>query len=233
MRGLAILAWAFAFHALLAGRLDRLPITAPMVFVLMGGVLGPGGTGLLKVSFSNETTLAITEITLALLLFADASTVRIRDVEGDASLPRRLLFIGLPLTVMLGTVLALSLMGLGMHPGTRLFHGVVRSTRARIRRVHSGGARGFVDGLARAEPPGPGGRLDDLAVSGGPWGERWFPVGPVWCADDLAGRRARVGPGSRAPDAQACADQTPIEPREPLRPRRGARMTAARAPRVR
>jgi sodium/hydrogen antiporter len=59
-----------------------------------------------KVSLSNETTLASTEITLALLLFADAATVRFRDVEGDTLLPRRLLFIGLPLTVVLGTVLA-------------------------------------------------------------------------------------------------------------------------------
>ncbi|NTW41468.1 MAG: sodium:proton antiporter, partial [Cellulomonadaceae bacterium] len=49
---------------------------------------------------------AITEITLALLLFADAATVRFRDVEDDASLPSRLLFIGLPLTIALGSVLA-------------------------------------------------------------------------------------------------------------------------------
>jgi len=106
MSGLTILALVFAVYALLAGRLDRLSITAPMVFVVVGSLLGPGGTGLLKISLSNETTLAITEITLAILLFADASTVRLRDVEGDASLPGRLLFIGLPLTVALGTVLA-------------------------------------------------------------------------------------------------------------------------------
>jgi NhaP-type Na+/H+ or K+/H+ antiporter len=106
MSGLTILAAVFALYALLAGRLDRLSVTAPMVFVVVGAVLGPGGVGLLKLSFSNETILAITEITLALLLFADASTVRLRDVEGDASLPSRLLFMGLPLTVALGTMLA-------------------------------------------------------------------------------------------------------------------------------
>jgi NhaP-type Na+/H+ or K+/H+ antiporter len=101
-----ILALVFALYAMLAGRLDRLAVTAPMVFVVVGGFLGPSGTDLLKVSFSNETTLAITEITLAILLFADASTVGFREVEGDASLPSRLLFIGLPLTVVLGTALA-------------------------------------------------------------------------------------------------------------------------------
>jgi len=104
--GLTILAAVFAVYALVAGRLDRLSVTAPMVFVVAGGILGPGGTDLVKVSLSNETTLALTEITLALLLFADAATVPFRDVEGDTVLPRRLLFIGLPLTVVLGMVLA-------------------------------------------------------------------------------------------------------------------------------
>jgi NhaP-type Na+/H+ or K+/H+ antiporter len=106
MSGLTILAASFVAYAVLAGRLDRISVTAPMVFVVVGGLLGPGGTGLLKVSLSTETTLAITELTLALLLFADASTVRVRDVGGDASLPSRLLFIGLQLTVLLGTALA-------------------------------------------------------------------------------------------------------------------------------
>jgi NhaP-type Na+/H+ or K+/H+ antiporter len=106
MSGITILAAVFALYALPAGRLDRLSITAPMVFVAVGAILGPGASGLLQVSFSSETTLAITEITLALLLFADASTVPFRDVEEDASLPGRLLFIGLPLTVALGAVLA-------------------------------------------------------------------------------------------------------------------------------
>jgi len=106
MSGLTILAVVFAVYALVAGRLDRLSITAPMVFMVAGAVLGPGGTDLLKVSLSNETSLALTEVTLALLLFADAATVPFRDVEGDISLPGRLLFIGLPLTMVLGTVLA-------------------------------------------------------------------------------------------------------------------------------
>jgi NhaP-type Na+/H+ or K+/H+ antiporter len=106
MIGLTILAVVFAFYALVAGRLDRLSITAPMVFVAAGGILGPGGTNLLKVSLSNETSLALTEITLALLLFADAATVPFRDIEGDTSMPSRLLLIGLPLTMVLGTVLA-------------------------------------------------------------------------------------------------------------------------------
>ena len=64
------------------------------------------GLDVLPFSLGNETVLTITELTLALLLFADASTVLLRDVEGDAALPRRLLFVGLPLTIVAGAVLA-------------------------------------------------------------------------------------------------------------------------------
>src|SRR5438874_925051 len=53
----------------------------------------PGGLDVLPLSLTNETVVTITELTLALLLFSDASTVRLGDVEGDAGLPRRLLFI--------------------------------------------------------------------------------------------------------------------------------------------
>ena len=55
---------------------------------------------------TNEVVLAVTELTLAVLLFSDASTVRLRDVEGDATLPSRLLFLGLPLTMLAGAVVA-------------------------------------------------------------------------------------------------------------------------------
>ena len=93
-------------YTLVAGKLDRWWITGPMVFVAAGTILGPGVLGVFPVSLSDKAILTITELTLALLLFSDASTVRLRDVEGDASLPARLLFIGLPLTVVAGAVVA-------------------------------------------------------------------------------------------------------------------------------
>jgi NhaP-type Na+/H+ or K+/H+ antiporter len=114
MEGLTALAVVVVLYALVASRLDRWWITGPMVFVAAGAVLGPGGLGVLPVSVSHEAVLTVTELTLALVLFADASTIRLRDIEGDAGLPNRLLFIGLPLTVVAGTVLAyLMLPGVG------------------------------------------------------------------------------------------------------------------------
>ena len=106
MSGLTALAVVVVAYALVASKLDRWWITAPMVFVAAGAILGPGGLDVLPISLSSETVLTITELTLALLLFSDASTVRLHDVEGDASLPRRLLFVGLPLTVIAGALLA-------------------------------------------------------------------------------------------------------------------------------
>jgi NhaP-type Na+/H+ or K+/H+ antiporter len=106
MVGAALVALALVGYALFAQRLERRSITGPIVFVALGLVLGPVGLGLLGESFEGETTLLLTELTLALLLFADASTVPLRDVRADLGLPGRLLGIGLPLTMILGTLLA-------------------------------------------------------------------------------------------------------------------------------
>jgi NhaP-type Na+/H+ or K+/H+ antiporter len=104
-----ILVAVFVLYALVASRLERLSITAPMVFVFAGVLLGQSMTDMLDVSLTSEPVLLVVELTLALLLFADASTVRLREVEGDARLPGRLLLLGLPLTITLGTVIAMLL----------------------------------------------------------------------------------------------------------------------------
>ena len=106
MGGLTALTVVVVAYTLVASTLDRWWITGPMVFVAAGTILGPGGVDVLPLSLTNETVLTITELTLALLLFSDASTVRLRDVEGDTGLPRRLLFVGLPLTIAAGALLA-------------------------------------------------------------------------------------------------------------------------------
>ena len=106
MSGFTVLTVVLVAYALIATKLDHWRITAPMVFVLAGAILGPAGLRMIPVALDSETTLTITELTLALVLFADASTVRLRDVEGDSALPTRLLFIGLPLTVIAGAVVA-------------------------------------------------------------------------------------------------------------------------------
>jgi NhaP-type Na+/H+ or K+/H+ antiporter len=90
--------------ALVSRGLDRVLITAPLAFVALGSVIGftigPIGT---------ERVLGIkviAEITLVLILFHDAATVRPRDVQSDKGAISRLLLVGFPLTVLLGWGLA-------------------------------------------------------------------------------------------------------------------------------
>ncbi len=106
MKGLTILAAFFVVYTLAASRLERWSITAPIVFMTAGLVLGPSVLNVLPFRVGDEVSLTLTELTLALVLFADASTVRLREVEGDVQLPGRLLLLGLPLTIALGTLVA-------------------------------------------------------------------------------------------------------------------------------
>src|SRR5437763_6670622 len=110
MPGLAILSTLIVLYGAVALRLGRWSISMPMVFVAVGFLLGPGGTGILHVSPQTEVVKTLTEITLGLLLFTDASTLNLRQVRADVYLPLRLLTIGLPLTIGLGTVLAWGLL---------------------------------------------------------------------------------------------------------------------------
>jgi NhaP-type Na+/H+ or K+/H+ antiporter len=104
--GTAVALGAVLVYAVVAGRLDRWSITAPLVLVVVGAVLGDSAFGVLHVTADAESVKVVAELTLALLLFADASTIRLRDAEEDLSLPGRLLGIGLPLTIALGAVTA-------------------------------------------------------------------------------------------------------------------------------
>lgn len=108
MEGIVVLLVVFAGYALVARGLDRIWISGPMVFVASGLALGPEGAGLLDLSLDSEVVLTFTEITLAALLFADATSVPLRAIEADAGVPGRLLSVGLLLTIAAGTVLGLA-----------------------------------------------------------------------------------------------------------------------------
>ena len=88
--------------SLLSGRLERLDVTGPIVFVVAGLVLCNGPWAWIDVSIETSAVHGLAEITLALLLFADASRVNLQDLRHSAGLPTRLLAIGLPLTFAIG-----------------------------------------------------------------------------------------------------------------------------------
>jgi sodium/hydrogen antiporter len=93
----------------LSARLERFDVTAPITFVVVGVLLTHGPVAPLGFAPSHELVKALAEATLVLVLFSDASRVRLRDLQTDMGLCLRLLGIGLPLTIGLGTLLALAL----------------------------------------------------------------------------------------------------------------------------
>jgi len=107
--GLPIFFILVVLYALFAAKLDRLSVTMPMIFVTFGALLGPHGFGILQSSMEWLTVERFVEVTLVLLLFADASTLSFHQVSEDRMLPARLLLIGMPLTIVLGGLVVLVL----------------------------------------------------------------------------------------------------------------------------
>jgi NhaP-type Na+/H+ or K+/H+ antiporter len=108
---LAIVAALVFVWGTLSARLERFDVTAPIIFVLAGVLLTHGPLAVLSITPSPELVKTLAEATLVLVLFSDASRVGLRELRADAGLYARLLGIGLPLTIGLGTLLALALFG--------------------------------------------------------------------------------------------------------------------------
>jgi NhaP-type Na+/H+ or K+/H+ antiporter len=108
---LAIVAALVFAWGTLSARLERFDVTAPIVFVLAGVLLTRGPLAVLSVTPAPELVKGLAEATLVLVLFSDASRVGLRELRADAGLYARLLGVGLPLTIGLGTLLALALFG--------------------------------------------------------------------------------------------------------------------------
>jgi NhaP-type Na+/H+ or K+/H+ antiporter len=102
---LALVAGVLAVVAAIRHLITDLPITAPMLYVAAGVVLGPDVAGLLQIELENETVAVLAELTLALILFSDAARIDVRRLRHTVALPARLLGIGLPLTIASGTLL--------------------------------------------------------------------------------------------------------------------------------
>ena len=86
-----------------------------MVFVAVGLLLGPTGIDLIRPKEDKELIRAVLEIALVLVLFTDAMTIQSAALRRQDFVPIRLLAIGLPLTMLLGWVVAMALLsGLGV-----------------------------------------------------------------------------------------------------------------------
>lgn len=107
MLALAAVAALLLGYALVSKRLSTTVVSAAMVFLVGGVAIGPEGLGLLDTRLTSTTVELLAEGTLALVLFSDASRIKLGALRRDASWPTRLLAVGLPLTIVAGTVAAI------------------------------------------------------------------------------------------------------------------------------
>jgi sodium/hydrogen antiporter len=95
--------------AILSDWFARHDLTGPLVFMVAGLVLANTDWGIGSINIEGHTVHALAELTLALLLFGDASGVPPAAARRDLPLTARLLAIGLPLSILAGTAAAVVL----------------------------------------------------------------------------------------------------------------------------
>ena len=109
LQDLLVVAVFVVAYGLVSGRLEGTPVTPPMLFVGFGLLAGPPALGLVELDLDNEAVRVLAEATLVLVLFTDAARIDLRVLRREYHLPARLLGIGLPLTVLAGTLAAVVL----------------------------------------------------------------------------------------------------------------------------
>ncbi len=99
----AIVAGGLMAYALFAGRIEGTMLTAPLLVIVFGFIVGSGGIGIANIAPGHSAIHFIAECTLILVLFTDAARIDLSRVKRDHNLPVRMLAIGLPLTMLAGT----------------------------------------------------------------------------------------------------------------------------------
>ncbi len=101
----ALLVAALLFAAA-SKKIARSVVTMPIVFTAAGFLLYSSGAQLFPEEAQYEILHLLAEITLVLVLFSDASQVQFSQLRMSAGLPLRMLLVGMPLTIILGTLVA-------------------------------------------------------------------------------------------------------------------------------
>ena len=132
---LATLALILLGFAAISGRIEGTSITAPMVFTVAGVIVGARSLGLIDLEQHGEEIKLLTEATLTVVLFSEASRIDLRALRGEAGVPARLLGIGLPLTLLAGFVGAVALIGDLAWPEALLLAVILAPTDAALGQV--------------------------------------------------------------------------------------------------
>ncbi|MAD45278.1 MAG: hypothetical protein CMI02_17525 [Oceanospirillaceae bacterium] len=108
-----ILAGAVFSYALLSRWTEEKAFTAPMLFTALGILVGPLGLNLADFNHEGHNLMLLAEVCLALILFTDASQIKLSHLVKFEILPVRLLAIGLPLTIVFGTLVSQAMFASG------------------------------------------------------------------------------------------------------------------------
>jgi sodium/hydrogen antiporter len=101
---LATIAALLIGYAAISRRLERLYVSGAMFFTTVGLLVGPAVFGILDLQVHGEHVKLLAEVTLTLVLFADASRISLPALRQEFAVPLRLLGLGLPLTILAGAL---------------------------------------------------------------------------------------------------------------------------------
>ena len=133
--GILIFITALFVYSLVSHRLEESFVTAPMIFVGIGMLVSPDGLKIIPPVLYNDIILALAEIALVLILFSDAARIDFGTLKGNLNLPSRLLGIGLPLTIFLGSLIAILVFTDLSLPAAALIGAVLAPTDAGLGQV--------------------------------------------------------------------------------------------------
>lgn len=101
-----VLAIVTICYALVSAKLENSIVTPPMVFTGLGVLIALTTPQLVEAESAVELLEIVAEITLVIVLFIDASRIKLPLLIKDYRIPLRLLGMGLPLTILLGALIA-------------------------------------------------------------------------------------------------------------------------------
>jgi NhaP-type Na+/H+ or K+/H+ antiporter len=97
-------------YAVVSAVVKRWYVAPALVFLLLGIVLGPNGVGLLEFGDDYEMFTVLAQLALTVILFNQASELDVLGTLRRGHLTVRLLVVGIPVTLLLGTATALVLL---------------------------------------------------------------------------------------------------------------------------
>lgn len=106
-QNISLIAGFLLLYSLFAGRFESRLVSGPLMFLIVGYLLGPGAFNLLQMQINGEGMRLLAEITLAIVLFTDAANANLSVLKTYNWIPLRLLFIGLPLCLLAGWIFGL------------------------------------------------------------------------------------------------------------------------------